>query len=77
MNYFNIKNHCVSHKPSKNICKVSVMKKLSYKQVKKSKKKKKHTNHIHVNNKLKNKRKIYSIVCTINIKHCEYNNVKT
>ena len=31
-----IKNHRVSHKLSRNICKVSVMKNLSYKQVKKS-----------------------------------------
>ena len=31
-----IKNHRVSHKLKRNICKVSVMKNLSYKQVKKS-----------------------------------------
>ena len=31
-----IKNHSVSHKLSKNIGKVSVMKNLSYKQIKKS-----------------------------------------
>ena len=31
-----IKNHCVSHKPSRNIYKASVMKTLSDKQVKRS-----------------------------------------